>query len=74
MFPRGRSRGERGTWWPSVGDSGRHIAIVTCPVCAKQRTVCDRIDARGFLSVPYWCDPGEGCSFKEAIRLATWVP
>lgn len=74
VFPRGRMRGQRGTWWPSVEDSGRHIAIVTCPVCSKQRHICERIDARGNVTPPFWCDPGEGCSFKETIRLAGWTP
>lgn len=74
VFPRGPQRGTKGTWWPTVDDAGKHYAIVTCPVCAKQRTIGERIDTRGNISPPYWCDPGEGCSFKETIRLAGWIP
>lgn len=73
FFARGTLRGQRGTWWPTVYDDGTHAAIVCCPVCGKQRTIGDRVDDNGNVTVPYWCDPGN-CSFKESIRLCGWRP
>lgn len=73
VFPPGLRHGTRGTWWPSVYDDGRKAAIVCCPVCGKTRTIGDRVDASGNVTVPFWCDPGF-CSFKETIRLAGWKP
>jgi hypothetical protein len=74
VFPRGKVRGERGTWWPTVEDGGKHRAIVTCWCCGNSRTIGERVDSQGFVTPPYWCDPAGGCSFRENIKLAGWIP
>jgi hypothetical protein len=73
VIPRGTLRGQRNSWWPTVTDAGKKAAIVFCPVCGTGRSICDRIDAKGNATPPYWCTPGE-CSFKETIRLDGWSP